>query len=399
MSSARSFIALALGVSALAGCGQVAPGLASGSGTRSALAAAAMPGQLVVKLRPQVAVSGWMAAYGLKPVRKIEDLGALVVQAADPTAALARLGRDSAVVYAEPNYVARKFEADARPFAGVFAADELLGQLWGMQKIGATRVWAGLPGDRKVTVAVVDTGIDHTHPDFSGRVLKGRDVVNNDDDAMDDEGHGTHCAGTIAAGLGNGGVVGVAPNVTLLAVKVLAANGSGSYAGVAEGIVYAANQGAPVISMSLGGSRPSKVLEDAVALAIRKGSLVVAAAGNDGSDEPNYPAAIKGVMAVSATQREDRIAYFSNTGNHVSVSAPGVSIMSTIPGGKYEALDGTSMACPHVSGLAALVKSKFPSANAATIRTRIEKSADDLGAKGFDPVFGHGRINVAKAVI
>lgn len=399
MANLRNSVSLSLGLVLLAGCGTA--GLPSVGGDRAAapLAAQTVPGQIVVKLRPQVAAAGWLAAQGLRSVRTVHGLGAVVVTAADTTAALARLGRDPAVVYAEPNYVMRAIAPVARRPVAALAGDDMLGSLWGMEKTGATKVWAKVPGDRKVTVAVVDTGIDHTHPDFSGRVNKGRDVVNNDDDAMDDQGHGTHCAGTVAAGLGNGGVVGVAPNVSLLAVKVLDANGSGSYAGVAEGIVYAADQGAPIISMSLGGARSSKVLEDAVAHAIRKGSLIVAAAGNDGSDEPSYPAAIPGVMAVSASQRDDRLAYFSNTGSHVSVAAPGVDILSTVPGGKYESLDGTSMACPHVSGLAALVKSRFPAYSAKQIRERIEKSADDLGAKGFDPNFGNGRINVARTVL
>ena len=398
MSVIRRVLPAAIGLSVVAGCGTTAMPV-MGSRAASPVATMAVPGQLVVKLRPQVADTGWLAAQGLRAVRTVHGLGAIVVTAADTTAALARLNRDNSVLYAEPNYVVRAImPAKRRPVASL-GGDDLLGSLWGMEKTGATKVWAKVPGDRKVTVAVVDTGIDHTHPDFSGRVNKGRDVVNNDDDAMDDQGHGTHCAGTIAAGLGNGGVVGVAPGVSLLAVKVLDANGSGSYAGVAEGIVYAADQGAPVISMSLGGSRTSKVLEDAVAHAIRKGSLIVAAAGNDGSDDPSYPAALPGVMAVSATQRDDRLAYFSNTGKHVSVAAPGVDILSTVPDGKYESLDGTSMSCPHVSGLAALVKSRFPAYNARQLRERIEKSADDLGSRGFDPSFGHGRINVARTIL
>jgi len=398
MSVLRRALPAALGLSVVAGCGTAAVPV-MGNRAASPVTTMAVPGQLVVKLRPQVAATGWLAAQGLRAVRTVHGLGAIVVVTSDTTAALAGLNRDGSVLYAEPNYVVRAImPTERRPVASL-GGDDLLGSLWGMVKTGATKVWAKVPGDRKVTVAVVDTGIDHAHPDFSGRVNKGRDVVNNDDDAMDDQGHGTHCAGTIAAGLGNGGVVGVAPGVSLLAVKVLDANGSGSYAGVAEGIVYAADQGAPIISMSLGGSRTSKVLEDAVAHAIRKGSLIVAAAGNDGSDDPSYPAALPGVMAVSASQRDDRLAYFSNTGNHVSVAAPGVDILSTVPGGQYESLDGTSMACPHVSGLAALVKSRFPAYSAKQVRERIEKSADDLGSKGFDPSFGNGRINVARTIL
>jgi subtilisin family serine protease len=215
---------------------------------------------------------------------------------------------------------------------------------------------------------------------------------------MDDQGHGTHVAGTIGAGRGNGGVVGVAPGVSLLAVKVLGGDGSGTNESVANGIVYAADQKVDVISMSLGGPGKSRVIEDAVKYAIGKGVLVVAAMGNENTESPSYPAAIPGVMAIGATTNRDIRSPFSNYGKHISVSAPGSDILSTMPGGRYEALSGTSMATPHVSGLAALVKSAFPDLSAAELRTRIERSADDLGDRGFDKYFGIGRINARRAV-
>jgi thermitase len=184
----------------------------------------------------------------------------------------------------------------------------------------------------------------------------------------------------------------------LLAVKVLSNEGSGSYDGVANGIIFAADQGAHVISMSLGGPAGSKVIEEAVQYAQGKGSLVVAAMGNENTESPSYPASAPGVMAVGATTKADQRSSFSNFGKHISVSAPGSDILSTVPGGKLDTFSGTSMATPHVAGLAALVKSKFPQANAAEIRSRIEKSADDLGDAGFDKRFGHGRINARKAI-
>jgi thermitase len=216
---------------------------------------------------------------------------------------------------------------------------------------------------------------------------------------MDDNEHGTHCAGTVAAGINDGGVVGVAPNVTIVPVKVLDAEGSGSYSSVANGIIYASDENVNVISLSLGGPSTSPTLESAVRYAKDKGILVVAAMGNDGDDVPQYPAAIPGVMGVGATNSKDEIAYFSSRGQHISVSAPGDLILSSIPGGKYERFSGTSMACPHVAGLAALVKSKHPALGAAEVRARIEKGAQDLGPKGFDPTFGHGRINAARAIL
>ena len=392
----RAHLALPMALTLLAGCG-IAPSLTSAP-SAAARATSVVPGEIVVKLRNTYALPGWASGAGLRVTRAIPGLSAVVVRANDTKSAIARLEQDPGVVYAEPNYVMRKITPAAKaPAFGLLAGDELLDKLWGMQKIGANQVWASLPGDRKVTVAVIDSGVDYTHPDLAGRTSKGNDFVNFDQDAMDDDGHGTHCAGTIAGGLGDGGVVGVAPGVSILPVKVLDANGSGSFANVAAGIVYAADQGAPILSMSLGAGRSSKVLDDAVAHAVARGALIVAAAGNDGSDEPCYPAVMPGVMAVSATMKTDKLAYFSNYGKHLSVSAPGSDILSTYPGGKYESLDGTSMACPHVAGLAALVKSKNPAFTAKQVRSKIESAAFDLGAKGFDPTFGHGRIDAVKA--
>ena len=392
----RGRFALTLALVSLAGCG-ISPQIPNAQSSVSR-ATGMVAGQVVVKLRNTYALPGWASGQGLRVVSRLPVLGAMVVQASDTAATIARLQRDPNVIYAEPNYIMRKIDNVPAPTLGFLAADELLDKLWGMQKIGANQVWASQPGDRKVTVAVIDSGVDYTHPDLAGRTSKGNDFVNFDQDAMDDDGHGTHCAGTIAGGLGDGGVVGVAPGVSILPVKVLDANGSGSFANVASGIVYAADQGAPILSMSLGAGRSSKVLDDAVAYALGKGALIVAAAGNDGSEEPSYPAVMPGVMAVSATMKNDKLALFSNIGKHISVAAPGTDILSTFPGGKYESLDGTSMACPHVAGLAALVKSKNPGFTAKQIRSKIESSAVDLGSKGFDPTFGFGRIDAVKAI-
>lgn len=374
-------------------------GAANAGGRASQVKPAVMPGELVVKFKTEAGKQALLQSLSLRALTRVERLDALVVKPERAAEALAKLQADPRVAYAEYNHVVRKFQAPATPALGFRAGDEMLGKLWGMTKIQAEKVWAQGIGDPKVRVAVVDTGIDHRHPDFGGRVEKGYDFINNDADAMDDEGHGTHCAGTVAAGLGNGGVVGVAPGVGLVAVKVLSASGSGSFAGVAKGVVYAADQGVEVISLSLGGGFPSQVLEDAVRYAIGKGCLVVAAMGNENTDDPSYPAASPGVMAVGATISNDLRASFSNYGQHISVAAPGGDIWSTKLGGGFESLSGTSMATPHVAGLAALLKSSAPQLDAKGLRQRIEASADDLGAQGFDPMFGHGRIRADRAVL
>ena len=391
-------VLLGVMASSVAACGQwrgAAPTL-QGS---SRVAAKSVQGELVVKFRDVSARQGLMQKLGLRMVERVAGLDALLVKAQDTGAALKTLQADPKVMYAEPNYLARKFDSQpVLPQLGFEAGDELLPKLWGMKAIKAEQAWAVTKGDPKVLVAVVDTGVDYNHPDFGGRVVKGRDFAYNDNDPMDDDSHGTHCSGSIAAGIGNGGVVGVAPEVGIYAVKVLDKDGGGTYVMVANGIVNAANSGAPVISMSLGGSASSKVLEDAVKYAQGKGALIVAAMGNDASEEPSYPAAIPGVMAVGATNVRDRQASFSNFGKHISVSAPGEDILSTTPGGKYGSFSGTSMATPHVAGLAGLVKSRFPELAADKLRARIESKSDDLGNRGFDIRFGHGRINAIKAV-
>ena len=382
------------------GCGTTPTGTFAGS-RDGAMAAQSKPGELVVRFKNAQSRQAMLQSLGLKTVAKVNRLDALVVKGADTKTALAKLKADSNVLYAEPNYVAKAIgTASQAPSFGFRAKgeDELLGKLWGMKAIQAQEAWAVTTGSRDVKVAVVDTGIDYNHPDLAGRVEKGFDFINNDEDAMDDQMHGTHCAGTVAAGIGNGGVVGVAPNVSLLAVKVLSASGSGDYAGVANGITYAADHGAQIISMSLGGGSTAQVLEDAVAYAQSKGVLVVAAMGNNNSERPSYPAACAGVMAVGSTTVAEKRSSFSNFGKHISVGAPGTDILSTLMGGGYKSISGTSMATPHVAGLAALVKSAFPEANAAELRSRIEKASDDLGAAGFDKEFGHGRINAFKAV-
>ena len=382
------------------GCGTTPTASFAGDRTGT-MAAQAKPGELVVRFRNAQSRQALLQNLGLKTVAKVNRLDAVVVKGANTSQALAKLKADKNVLYAEPNYVAKAIgTANAAPMFAfrTKGEDELLGKLWGMEKLEAAKAWEVTTGNRDVKVAVVDTGIDYNHPDLAGRVEKGFDFINNDEDAMDDQMHGTHCAGTVAAGIGNGGVVGVAPNVTLLAVKVLSKSGSGDYAGVANGITYAADHGAHVISMSLGGGSTAQVLEDAVAYAQSKGVLVVAAMGNNNSERPSYPAAVAGVLAVGSTTVQEQRSSFSNYGKHISVGAPGSDILSTLLGGGYKSISGTSMATPHVAGLAALVKSAFPGADAAELRSRIEKGADDLGDAGFDKYFGHGRINAFKSV-
>ncbi|MDE2491392.1 MAG: S8 family serine peptidase [Elusimicrobia bacterium] len=225
---------------------------------------------------------------------------------------------------------------------------------WGVQRVNAPAAWSSGEG-AGVKVAVVDTGIDCTHPDLQCDFSAGMNILDPSSQPMDDNEHGTHVAGTIA-GRGNGGPLGVAPKATLIPVKVLDANGSGSLSDIVKGIEWAADNGADVINMSLGGPSGSAAMERAVKYALSKGVVVVAAAGNSGPnpDTVGYPAGYPGVIAVAASDSNDQVADFSSRGSAVAFIAPGVNVTSTVPGGGTATLSGTSMASPHVAGLAAL---------------------------------------------
>ena len=226
---------------------------------------------------------------------------------------------------------------------------------WGVARVNAPAAWSSGQG-AGVKVAVIDTGIDCTHPDLKCDFSAGVNLLDPSSNPMDDNEHGTHVAGTIAGRGNGGGALGVAPKATLIPVKVLDADGAGSLSDIVKGINWATNAGVDVINMSLGGPNGSAALQRAVNQALSAGVVIVAAAGNSGPN-PNtvgFPGGYPGVIAVAASDNNDQIASFSSRGSAVAFVAPGVNITSTIPGGGYKALSGTSMASPHVAGLAAL---------------------------------------------
>lgn len=258
-----------------------------------------------------------------------------------------------------------------------------------------------------LTVAVLDSGLDYNHPEFTGRVLRGWNFVDHSSDVMDRMGHGTHVAGIIGAAGHNGqGIAGVA-NCKLMAVKVLNDKGEGSTDALAAAIKYAADYNAKVINLSLGSSdtTPDPVLQEAIAYAYEKGCLIVAASGNTHS-AVGYPACDSHVMAVSSTSqfaRWEYISWFSNRGPEVAVAAPGGSILSTLPLSAnstgevgYGRLSGTSMACPFVSGEAALIFAQHPNWTAQQVYNRIISTADSKGSRSN--TYGYGRINIGRAV-
>ena len=339
----------------------------------------------------------------------------------DAQAAIDTIARMPGVRFAERDAPVRlSFVPDDRlyltdPYTG-------LGQ-WGLRTTHVDRAWDLVRGSPTVIVATVDTGVDPAHPDLVGSVLapvNGLTTVSTGCQlgALDDNSHGTHVAGVIAAGVKTpAGVSGVAFGVKVLSIKALDCTGAGVVSDVAAAIVYAADHGARIVNVSLGTSDDSLTLRNAVKYAQDRGALIVAAAGNCGLGGPHcdfvneidYPAAYPGVLAVAATTTGDTHAMFSTQGAYVGVAAPGDRIVSTTPSyptyqsargqtTSYGVLSGTSQAAPLVSGLAALILSKDPSLTAAQLVQRIEATADDLGAPGFDTSFGAGRVNALRAI-
>jgi thermitase len=294
------------------------------------------------------------------------------------------------VAYVEPDFMVQAVGDPDDPY---------FGRQWGLSKIEAPLAWEVTTGSPSINVAILDTGVDQDHPELAGKIVSNINLTTST--TVDDvQGHGTHVAGIAAATTNNGiGVAGLGYGSTIMNVKVLGDDGWGTYGGVASGIVWAADNGAEVISMSLGGICYSSTLEDAVNYAYSKGVVVVAAAGNNGDDVPFYPAACTNCIAVAATTSVDTLASFSNYGDWVDVGAPGTSIYSTRKDNSYGYGAGTSMAAPHVAGLAGLVFTTVSDTNGDgrlndEVRSRIEATCDDIGETDI----GHGRINAARAV-
>lgn len=265
---------------------------------------------------------------------------------------------------------------------------------WGVSRIGADKIWDTATGVG-VTVAVIDTGIEMTHPDLQGKVTKGYDFVNDKDSPEDDNGHGTHVSGIVIAARNNIGTVGVSHGTSVMPVKVLNSAGSGYISDVAKGIYWATDNGAQVINLSLGAPVDTDILRKAVNYATSKGVLMVAAAGNDYGAPCQYPAAYSNVICVVATDSSNRLASFSNVGGELA--APGVSNYSTFLEGSYRYLSGTSMAAPHVAGSLAILRGICTDCKSSELITTLRETAIDLGAEGTDIIFGYGLVDLRAA--
>lgn len=320
--------------------------------------------------------------------------------------------------YIEPNYTDREIqvikngsnviieETGSSALSQVEVYPDYREFQYALDKIDAETAWATATGSG-VIVGLLDTGTDGTHPDLVGQLVEGYDpdLGETIDPTIDydSDGHGTHTAGIIAAKDDGQGVVGLAPDAKIMPIRIFNPGYIGDY-DVAEGIVWAVDHGANVLSNSWGGGGYSNILKDAFDYALTNNVVVVASSGNFTTDQHwFYPSGFPGVIAVAASDDKDNIAYFSSRGEYVAVSAPGVDIISTIPLelGEYEGIDGnpyirwsgTSMSAPYVSALAALIREKYPDANVYQIRKMIEDGAVDIGETGYDTAAGYGRIS------
>ncbi|MDQ2909569.1 MAG: S8 family peptidase [Actinomycetota bacterium] len=368
---------------------QVAP-TAAGSSPKHADPASPYV-RVLVKLRPHSSprsLGRAIGALGARRERTLRHLRVVVVRVPRRNAAalISRLARSSAVKYVERDHVAMRITASA--VVQETPTDPLWGLQWGASLTQAPTAWAVTKGSPNIVVAVLDTGVDLSQPDLQGAFVPGYDFVNHDSDPSDDHGHGTGTAGIVAARAGNGlGGAGFCPRCSIMPVKVVGADGMATDSNVAPGITWAADHGARVINLSLGGTY-SATIADAINYAIGKGVLVVAAAGNNGNSNAFYPAANPGVLSVAATQPDDQLYSWSNYGSWVSVAAPGCDL-TTARGGQYAEVCGTSASTPVVSGLAALAMSYSPSSSAEEIKLAITSSAHAVGGVSY------GRVDVA----
>jgi thermitase len=414
------FVTCLLLLAVFLSCAPAAPAYAAEAGDPLARPGF-VPGELIIRLPAANARAGanltpQLAAAGVQRLRTIPELGLAVVTvppSGDPTVAAASLAASGAVEWAEPNYT---FALDYVPDDRDYQAKQTPYLKW----LKAEDAWEITLGNPQVILAVLDTGVDTGHEDLSGAIwtnpgevpgngvdddgngfvddVNGWDFADNHAGIDDDHGHGTHVAGIAAASIGNGkGIAGLAGGVTIMPVDVFG-GGIGTYEDLIRAIVYATDNGAHVINMSLGASSYSRGEAMAINYAVENGVVVVAAAGNQGREAYHYPAAHENVIAVASTTAQDVVSSFSNRGTFIDVAAPGSSVWSTFPGDRYGSLSGTSMATPHVAGLAALILSRNAGLAPSEVRQIIEGAADDLGAAGYDIVYGHGRINAGRAL-
>lgn len=399
------------------------------------LSSSVYAGEYIVKLKQDAKSFTNLKSFGTVRDMKV-SFGNFVVLDTQNKAAVSILSNDPNIEYIEPNITYTTFK-DGTP------SDDLFKKQWGLQNTGknsgwiffpgkkgvdinAVKAWSITKGSKDIKIAIIDTGIDYNHEDIAKNIMinqaelngtkgidddgngyiddvYGYDFANNDSDPMDGHGHGTHCAGVIGASHNNIGIAGIMDNVQMLPIKFLADNGSGTLEGAVKAIDYAIQRGVDIMSNSWGGGGYSQALFDVIKVAQDKGILFVAASGNSRNDNdkwPSYPASyeLDNIISVGAIDGKGKKAGFSNYGEKtVHIFAPGVDILSTVPKNKYEKMSGTSMACPHISGIAGLLLSEDSKLDYRELKERLigtATSSDDLDSKAVS-----GYVNAYNALL
>jgi subtilisin family serine protease len=356
------------------------------------------PDELLVRFRPELEPEQIEALNSLHSARVIKTIPYVNIyqlkfpEGSDLPAIEKSYQESSLIEKIEPNTLLRLPEV--RPNDAEFA------EQWGLQKMMVPEAWNITTGSSSVVVAILDTGIDADHPDLTNRITAGYEAGHGKAGIPDDDhGHGTQMAGIIAGeGQNATGISGVNWSCTILPVKVLDADGMGTAADIAEGLIYAAEHGAQVINMSFGGHGYSEMLNETIQVVHRRNAVLIAGAGNENTDRPSYPAAYPNVLAVTATGPEDEKWTDASFGSDVDLAAPGVGILTTTINGGYGYGTGTSHAAAMVSGVAALLKAKDAGYSNIQIENLLQATADDLGKAGRDPSFGAGRVNALRAL-
>ncbi len=356
-----------------------------------------VPGQVLVKFHPGTPASEIARAHAsLNSVilDEIPQIGVQIVGLPPGLSVNRAVGlyrHNPNVEFAEPDYVVELALTPNDPYYHY-------GQLE-LQWMGAERAWDIATGSGSVLIAVLDTGADFSHPDLQGRLVAGWDFVDNDSNPADLHGHGTNVTGVLGATTDNSlGVAGVSWRNPVLIVRIGDANGIVTSSRIAQGITYAADQGARAINLSCGGPAYSAAEENAVTYAWGKDAVTVGAAGNSSRSDPCYPAALPHALAVSGVDDHDLLVAYSNYGTWIDVCAP-CNAQTTHPGGTIALWGGTSISAPYVTGLFGLVFSANPSLTAQQAVDIVEQNTDDLGDPGFDIYYGWGKINLFQAVL
>ena len=355
------------------------------------------PDRLLVQFRPGAAREAVRQAANVTPRRSLNSIDIEVVDTPPGMlhASMTALEKNPNVEWVSYDYLTEStFDPN----------DPLLvdGTQYGPQRINAPAAWDISLGSG-VTIAVVDSGVDLSHPDLVDRLVPGYDIYDDDDNPVDGCGHGTIVAGVAAATGGNAqGIAGIAPDARIMPVRITNDSCNGSYSRIIDGIVYAADNGARVIVVTSGAGVYNYGLHSAVTYARSKGAIVITAAGNRSNSDPFYPGSHPESFNVSATNQDDTLYSRSNFGDQIDVTAPGQAIHSThwtaTGGSTYAAMSGTSTSAPHVAGVAALILSQNPGLSVTEVEELIAATADDLGDAGWDPYFGAGIVNAGRAL-